>query len=88
MTKPNNARRNADIDYIECKLTGFFHKAALFGQIISKEILITMRGRQTIDCGSVSSEANKGVESPILFDHPSMLHCRDSLPDRFSGNLR
>jgi len=42
--KPNNARRDADIDHIECKLTDFFHKAALFEQIISKEIPITVEG--------------------------------------------
>jgi hypothetical protein len=81
-------KTNADSDNIECKLTDFFHRANLFEQIISKEVQITVRGRQTIDCGSVSSEENKGVEGPNLFDHSSMFYYRDISPDHFSGNLR
>ncbi|MCK4279772.1 MAG: hypothetical protein KAW94_04275 [Candidatus Thorarchaeota archaeon] len=36
---------DADIDHIECKLTGFFHKAAFFGRIISNGVRIMVEGK-------------------------------------------
>jgi len=41
----SHKKTDADIDHIEYKLTGFFHRAALFGQIISKEVQITVGGK-------------------------------------------
>jgi hypothetical protein len=41
----HTSRKKADIDHIECKLTGFFHRANLLRQVISKEVQITVEGK-------------------------------------------